>query len=197
MLVILDNGHGYNTPGKCSPKLPDGRRIYEYKTNRLIVKRIADLCYNEGIRYYILVPELRDIPLAERVRRANAINEDCFLFSIHVNASTSDGSWGTAKGISFFTSKGKTKSDEYATILFNEAKKEFESEFKLRIDMSDGDPDWEENFCILKNTKCPAVLSENFFMDNREECEFLLTDEAIERIALVHFRAIKKIMGVK
>ena len=197
MLVILDNGHGYNTPGKCSPKLPDGRRIYEYKTNRLIVKRIADLCYNEGIRYYILVPELRDIPLAERVRRANAINEDCFLFSMHVNASTSDGSWGTAKGISFFTSKGKTKSDEYATILFNEAKKEFESEFKLRIDMSDGDPDWEENFCILKNTKCPAVLSENFFMDNREECEFLLTDEAIERIALVHFRAIKKIMGVK
>ena len=197
MLVILDNGHGYNTPGKCSPKLPDGRRIYEYKTNRLIVKRIADLCYNEGIRYYILVPELRDIPLAERVRRANAINEDCFLFSIHVNASTSDGSWGKAKGISFFTSKSKTKSDEYATILFNEAKKEFESEFKLRTDMSDGDPDWEENFCILKNTKCPAVLSENFFMDNREECEFLLTDKAIERIALVHFRAIKKIMGVK
>lgn len=197
MIVILDNGHGYDTPGKCSPKFPDGRRIYEYKTNRLIVKKIADLCYNEGIRFYILVPEQNDISLAERCKRVNAINENCFLFSIHLNASTMDGSWGKAKGISFFTSKGKTKSDEYATILFNEAKKEFESEFKLRTDMSDGDPDWEENFYILKNTKCPAVLSENFFMDNREECEFLLTDEAIERIALVHFRAIKKIMGVK
>lgn len=197
MLVILDNGHGYDTPGKCSPKLPDGRKIYEYKTNRFIVKKIADLCYNEGIRFYILVPEQNDISLAERCKRVNAINEDCFLFSIHLNASTMNGSWGKAKGISFFTSKGKTKSDEYATILFNEAKKEFESEFKLRTDMSDGDPDWEENFYILKNTKCPAVLSENFFMDNREECEFLLTDEAIERIALVHFRAIKKIMGVK
>lgn len=197
MLAILDNGHGYDTPGKCSPKLPDGRRIYEYKINRLIVKKIADLCYNEGIRFYILVPEQNDISLAERCKRVNAINEDCFLFSIHLNASTMDGSWGKAKGISFFTSKGKTKSDEYATILFDEAKKEFESEFKLRTDMSDGDPDWEENFYILRNTKCPAVLSENFFMDNREECDFLLTDEAIERIALVHFRAIKKIMGVK
>jgi N-acetylmuramoyl-L-alanine amidase len=197
MIVILDNGHGYDTPGKCSPKLPDGRRIYEYKTNRLIVNKIADLCYKEGIRFYILVPEQNDISLAERCKRVNAINENCFLFSIHLNASTMDGSWGKAKGISFFTSKGKTKSDEYATILFNEAKKEFESEFKLRTDMSDGDPDWEENFYILKNTKCPAVLSENFFMDNREECEFLLTDEAIERIALVHFRAIKKIIGVK
>lgn len=197
MIVVLDNGHGYDTPGKCSPKLPDGRRIYEYKTNRLIVKKIADLCYKEGIRFYILVPEQNDISLAERCKRVNAINENCFLFSIHLNASTMDGSWGKAKGISFFTSKGKTKSDEYATILFDEAKKEFESEFKLRTDMSDGDPDWEENFYILRNTKCPAVLSENFFMDNREECEFLLTDEAIERIALVHFRAIKKIMGVK
>ena len=197
MIVVLDNGHGYDTPGKCSPKLPDGRRIYEYKINRLIVKKIADLCYNEGIRFYILVPEQNDISLAERCKRVNAINENCFLFSIHLNASTMDGSWGKAKGISFFTSKGKTKSDEYATILFDEAKKEFENEFKLRTDMSDGDPDWEENFYILKNTKCPAVLSENFFMDNREECEFLLTDEAIERIALVHFRAIKKIMGVK
>ena len=117
MIVILDNGHGYDTPGKCSPKLPDGRRIYEYKTNRLIVKKIADLCYKEGIRFYILVPEQNDISLAERCKRVNAINEKCFLFSIHLNASTMDGSWGKAKGISFFTSKGKTKSDEYQKML--------------------------------------------------------------------------------
>ena len=197
MIVILDNGNGYDTPGKCSPKLPDGRRLYEYQFNRKVVKRLKELCHEEGIRYYVLVPEENDIPLKERVRRANAIKEECFLFSIHVNASTNDGSWGKAKGISFYTSKGKTKSDNLATILFNEAKKEFETEFKLRSDMSDGDPDWEEDFYILKNTKCAAVLSENFFMDNREECEFLLTDEAIERIAQVHFRAIKKIMGIE
>ena len=197
MLVILDNGHGYDTPGKCSPKLPDGRKFYEWKFNRKVVKRIAELCYENGVRYYVLVPEDNDISLKERVRRINAVKEECFLFSIHVNASTNDGSWGKAKGISFFTSKGKTKSDEYATILFNEAKNEFETEFKLRSDMSDGDPDWEENFYILKNSICAAVLSENFFMDNKEECEFLLTDEAVERVAQIHFRAIKKIMGIK
>jgi N-acetylmuramoyl-L-alanine amidase len=29
--------------------------------------------------------------------------------------------------------------------------------------MSDGDPDKEANLYVIKNTKCPAVLTENFF----------------------------------
>ena len=197
MLVLLDNGHGYDTPGKRSPVLPDGRQLLEWEFNRKVVKKISELCLENGIRFLILVPEKNDVSLKERCRRANAIKEDCFLFSVHVNACTDNGKWGNAKGISVYTSKGKTKSDNFATILFNEAKKEFESEFRLRTDMSDGDADWEENFYILRNTICPAVLSENFFMDNIDECQFLLTDEAVERIAMVHFRAIKKIMENK
>nr|DAT77575.1 MAG TPA: MurNAc-LAA [Caudoviricetes sp.] len=38
MLVILDNGHGVNTPGKSSP---DGR-LREYKYTREIVARIHE-----------------------------------------------------------------------------------------------------------------------------------------------------------
>ena len=34
---------------------------------------------------------------------------------------------------------------------------------KIRKDNSDGDPDKEYNFYILKHTQCPAVLTENFF----------------------------------
>lgn len=195
MLIILDNGHGYNTPGKCSPTLPDGRKFYEWKFNRNVVNRIVELCHNEGIRYMVLVPENKDIPLNERVRRVNAIKEDSFLISIHVNASTLGDKWGNANGWSVYTSKGKTKSDEYATIFFEEAKKEFDNEFKLRSDMVDGDEDWEENFQIIKSSSCPAILTENLFMDNKEECEFLLTDEAIERIAQLHFKAIKRIIA--
>ena len=51
MLVILDNGHGVNTPGKRSPKLSDGRIFYEWEFNRKVVKRIAELCHENGIRY--------------------------------------------------------------------------------------------------------------------------------------------------
>ena len=40
--------------------------------------------------------------------------------------------------------------------------------------MQDGDPDWEENFYMLSKTKCAAVLTENFFMDNPIEMAWLL-----------------------
>ena len=44
---------------------------------------------------------------------------------------------------------------------------------KIRRDYSDGDPDWEENFYILSKTQCPAVLTENFFMDNKEDLSLI------------------------
>ena len=53
----------------------------------------------------------------------------------------------------------------------------------------------KENFTILYNTRCPAVLTENFFMDNEKDCLFILSDEGIERIAEMHFKAIKRIIN--
>jgi N-acetylmuramoyl-L-alanine amidase len=69
--------------------------------------------------------------------------------------------------------------------------KAFEEDFKdrkMRYDRSDGDPDWEKEFYILLHTSCPAVLIENFFYDNKEECQFMMLPETKERIA----RAIVK-----
>ena len=193
MIFILDNGHGKNTAGKRSPRLPDGTIFYEWEFNRKVVKRIAELCHKEGIRYLVLVPENEDISLKERVKRVNAIKDECILISVHVNASTMEGLWGLAEGWSIYTSKGKTKSDDYATIFFNEAKNELGNEYKMRTDMSDSDVDWEEDFYVLKNTSCPAVLTENLFMDNLKECQFLSSDKGVECIAQLHFKAIKKI----
>ena len=44
---------------------------------------------------------------------------------------------------------------------------------RIRTDFSDGDSDWEEQFYILRKSWCPAVLTENFFMDSRSDLEFL------------------------
>jgi N-acetylmuramoyl-L-alanine amidase len=89
MLIILDNGHGKETPGKRSPKWEDGSQLFEYEFNRDIVRRIASKLEQHNIPYYILVPELEDISLSERCKRANNIykdNKDCMLLSIHANA---------------------------------------------------------------------------------------------------------------
>jgi N-acetylmuramoyl-L-alanine amidase len=143
-----------------------------------------------GIRFIMLVPEMHDISLEERVRRANAIYdsiaEKCFLLSIHANA-------GMGTGFEVWTSKGETKSDAYADIFMEEAERE-PKEFKMRKDYTDGDSDKEDQFYILCHTKMPAVLTENLFMDTERDCRFLLSDEGRERIAEFHFRAIKRIV---
>ena len=187
-LIILDNGHGRDTPGKRSPVWPDGTQLFEFRFNRDIVRRIAlELEWNR-IDYHILVPEESDISLTERCRRANELykERDCILLSIHANA-------GGGTGYESFTSKGYTMSDEYATILCMQMQEDF-PEWKMRFDYSDGDPDKESQFAILVNSKCPAILSENFFMDTEKDCRFIQSEMGRIRIAKSHVFAIKKML---
>lgn len=62
----------------------------------------------------------------------------------------------------------------------------------LRIDLTDGDRDKEENFFILKNTACAAVLTENLFQDNRSDVEFLLSPVGRNAIVDLHVDGIIK-----
>ena len=189
-LILLDNGHGEETVGKRSPVLQDGSQLFEYEFNRDIVKRITKTLDKEKIEYVVLVPELKDISLAERVKRANAHHAECgkhtCLISVHANA-------GGGTGFEVFTSVDQTKSDAFAQIMFEAFKEEF-PEQKMRSDRLDGDDDKESNFYILKNTNCPAMLTESFFMDNLQDLKLLMSEEGRARIARAHVEAIKKII---
>ena len=69
MKILIDNGHGLNTPGKRSP---DGTFL-EASYNREIAKRIVIDLIDRGYDAQLLVPEDHDIPLSERVKRVNEI----------------------------------------------------------------------------------------------------------------------------
>ena len=71
--ILLDNGHGYDTPGKRSPIWPDGSQLFEWEFNRDIVSRIEILLKKAGISCVRLVPEKEDISLSERCKRAKVI----------------------------------------------------------------------------------------------------------------------------
>lgn len=191
MKILIDNGHGKNTPGKRSP---DGK-FREYLYAREIAEAIEGELKFLGLDAERIVTETEDISLEERARRVNEIcgrlgAENVVLVSIHCNASK-NGKWGKARGWSAYTSKGKTKSDELATMLYVEAAKNFAGQ-TLRKEFSDGDPDWEEGFYILRKTKCPAVLTENFFMDNEQDLAYILSKEGYEAVVTTHVEAIKK-----
>lgn len=189
MKILIDNGHGCDTPGKCSPD----RSLLEYAYTRMIARYVVSGLCARGRDAELLVPEENDVPLAERCRRAN---QECgrlgadnvLVVSIHVNAA-GNGQWMQARGWSAFTTKGRTKSDALADCLYNEAERRFAG-LKIRRDMSDGDADWEENFYILRKTKCAAVLTENFFQDNHEDVAYLKSKEGIVAITQTHIDGI-------
>ena len=183
MLILIDPGHGIDTSGKRSP---DGKFL-EYLWNRQIADLLLDRFMIMGIDASLVVTETNDISLSTRVQRVNKMcskigASNIILLSIHSNAAGDGSKWMSAQGWSCYTSKGDTKSDVIAECLYDAFEAEF-ADRKIRKDMSDGDRDWEENFYVLKKSKCPAVLLENFFYDNRDECAWLLKDETKERIA--------------
>jgi len=201
-VVLLDNGHGSDTPGKRSLVLPDGRQLFEYKWCRDTVAVLAKKLENLGIEYKIITPELTDTPLSTRVKRANDFDTQAkkegkttVFISIHVNALGMGDKWMNAQGWSTWTTKGQTKADPFAQCICDEAKPYLESHgLKMRADKSDGDSDYEANYYVLKNTNMPATLSENFFMDNEKDCEFLLMPESNEICAEIHARGIVRYM---
>lgn len=192
MKILIDPGHGIDTPGKRSP---DGL-FREYLWNRQVADLILEGLVSVGIDASLVVTETNDVSLRNRVNRVNTIcnrlgASNVLLVSIHANAAGNGSAWMNAKGWSCYTSKGMTKSDQVAECLYDAFEEEFQDR-KIRKDMSDGDRDWEENFYVLAKSKCPAVLLENFFYDNREECAWMLQEETKRRIAGAAVKGIIK-----
>lgn len=200
-LILLDAGHGgiidkkYQTAGKRSPKWSDGSQYFEGVGNRQIRDEIAKMLRAEGIQFRYVNEGQKDMSLRERVNIVNAIArkrgaKNVVLISIHSNGASPQ-----ANGWECFTSKGQTDSDEYAEILYDEMKLIFPDR-KFRTDKwSDGDKDKEALFTVLTDTICPAVLTENFFHTNEDECKNILMQKQGRRlIAKGHVNAIKKII---
>ena len=195
MKVLIDPGHGIDTPGKRSP---DGQFL-EYLWNRQVADLLLERLVSIGIDASLVVTETNDVTLRNRVNRVNTIcnkvgASNVLLVSIHANAAGNGSAWMNAKGWSCYTSKGKTKSDQVAECLYEAFEEEFPDR-KIRKDKSDGDKDWEENFYVLEKSRCPAVLLENFFYDNKEECAWMLQEETKRRIASAAAKGIAKYVG--
>ena len=197
--IILGTAHLSSTPGKRSP---DGK-FREYAYSRKVCKAVQEELLSRGVDCVIDYLD-DDMPgltssqeLVKRVQIVNTIAKktDCLYVSIHVNASAAKG-WDKATGFSIYTSPGETKSDELATDIFDEATKLLKPIGKsLRKDISDGDPDFEENFYVLRKTICPAVLTENFFQNSKEDVEFLESEEGFKTVVAYHVNGILKYLS--
>lgn len=181
MKILLDAGHGVNTPGKRSP---DGL-LREYKWAREMATLVKNklIAQNYDVTYICEGVE-EDTSLRERCKQINEYckklgSSNCLSVSIHNNAAANSG-WGKAKGFQVFVGMNASqKSKILAKSIYTEAEKA-----QLQGNRSvPKEKYWTANLAMCRDTKCPAVLVECLFMDNKEDCSYLLSNEGKETIA--------------
>lgn len=179
--ILIDNGHGVNTPGKRSPD----ERLMEWKWNREFAKLLSERLTELNISNELLVEEDKDISLKNRCDRANITYKalkckdiDTLFISIHVNAAAGP-SWHNARGFTcWIYTKAGSKSVRLGQIFSKNSK-----EMKLTGNRSlPATGYYTANFYVVKNTLMPAILCENMFMDNQEDVEFLLSAEGKKKL---------------
>lgn len=204
MIILIDNGHGSQTPGKFSPLLDNSMnigseftskgRFREWKYNRVIANQVVDVLKDMKYDARLVVPEDTDISLSERIRRINTIcnkegARNVLLISVHANAVGNGSQWMNAYGWEAYSTRGKTKSDILADCLYKRADTNVKGR-KIREDWTDGDRDKEADFYIIKKAYCPAVLTENFFYDNKDDLKFMTSEEGIHGVVRLHVEGI-------
>ena len=162
-LIIVDPGHGGHDPGAV------GCGLKEAEINLAVAYELAAVLDSEAIPSRFTRPNNSWVSLKERVRIANELGADLFL-SIHCNAFVDP----SANGFEVWTSPGDTGADPIATRIFYSMRETF-PEMIARQDFSDGDPDKEAEFYVLKHTSMPAVLVELAFLTNWADAHLLST----------------------
>lgn len=201
-IIGIDPGHGGVIDGlyQTAPnKMYDHKDFvfYEGEFNRVIAVRLAKMLFESDISHYFTTNSNLDVSLQLRVNRSNNLkrlykDKKHLFLSIHANAAPKGQE--SARGIEVFTSKGDTKADPMATIIFNNLGK---IGWKMRSDVFDGDVDKEANFFVLRKTKVPAVLVELGFYTNKQEAMMLLTEQIQTDLAKSLYDSIVEIIKSK
>ena len=204
-LIAVDSGHGMETAGKRTPPLTKdlyingklvrkkGEVIHEKEFNKPTAEYLIEALERCGFNTLNVSSGTSDVPLKDRVTKANNIKADFFI-SKHYNALGSCQSFQTkAKGIVSIFNSGSTKGEKAAKLIQEELIKEHKGySFGARADKDISG----FTLYVLSNTKMPAVLTESGFMDNIEEAERMLDPKFQKADAEATCKGICKYFGV-
>ncbi len=193
--LILDVAHGINTPGKQSP---DGRHkewIWSRETAR---KAMHELLNTNDLNFHFHCPYLsyeNEPGLTKRVQIYNQMSKTydrTLVLPLHndaapLNICDNEGWCSSAHGIAFWTSRGETPADKWATFMYNRFKilmpdEHFRTAYWLGEKEKIKDPDYEANFTVLAGNKYvkplyEAILMEVLFQTNKKDVEKLLSED--------------------
>lgn len=178
--IYIDPGHGGTDPGAVAYGLK------EKNLTLTIAKYIRD--YLKGYNCSVKMSRTGDktLSLSQRTNDANKWGADFFL-SVHINASRGTG----YEDYIYIKLSNQSKAGQIRAIIHNEVVKVL-SRYKL---VNRGKK--KANFHVLRETKMPAVLTENLFIDRWEDAALLKNTEFLQEIAEAQARGIVKAFGLR
>ncbi|ARI77792.1 N-acetylmuramoyl-L-alanine amidase [Halobacillus mangrovi] len=189
ILIALDDGHGMNTAGKRTPFIPElGRSIKENEFNRAVVRILRQELERCGFATLLVAPTDEDIPLVKRTDLANVRKADIYV-SIHYNAFDGSFSGQNPSGIEIYVYPGNlnAESGKLATAVGKYLRQGTKQNWRGIK---------EADFHVLRETNMPAILTENGFMDNKEEALLMINESFQREVAVEHAKGICEYFNV-
>jgi N-acetylmuramoyl-L-alanine amidase len=176
--IVLDAGHGGQDSGAV------GNGLKEKDLTLAIVKHIGRMLGEyENTEVFYTRTDDRYLSLEERAEIANKLKAD-LLISVHVNAGG-----GTGFESYIYNGNVSAKTIAYQNVIHAEIMKAIggvKDRGKKRA-----------NYAVLRETKMPAILTENLFIDNANDAEKLKSDQFLQQIAYGHVIGLEKAFGLK
>jgi N-acetylmuramoyl-L-alanine amidase len=186
-LIALDDGHGIETAGKRSPKLPDGSVMKENEFNRAVVSKLDIILKRCGFDTLLTSPTDTDIPLSQRSSLANS-KKATILVSVHANALDGSFEGSNPKGVETYYYPGSVKGKKLAETVHKyliQGTKQTDRGVKA------------QNLHMVRETNMPAILVEAGFMDSLEEIQLLLNDDFRNEVSEEIAKGICEYLDVK
>lgn len=175
--VVVDAGHGGRDPGKVGVN-----GILEKDINLSIALKLKTLL--EENDFHVIMTREEDIGLEEEGasskkvsdmrKRVEIINNSDALvaISIHQNSFSQE----DCKGAQVFYYSTSETGKEFANIMQNQLKKSIKDGNKRKAKSNN-------NYYMLKNTKCPIIIVECGYLSNNQECALLGDENYQEKMA--------------
>lgn len=176
--VFINPGHGGKDPGAV------GNSLREKDIVLKIARKIVDKLKDYDVQVKLFRNSDTFYSLNQISSEANKWNADLFI-SIHVNAGG-----GTGFEDYIHSSLGnQTKTAKMRDMIHDEIMKQIP---KVRDRGKK-----KANFHVLRETKMPAILTENLFIDNKTDANRLKSDAFLNALAQGHANGIVKALNLK
>ena len=176
--LYLDIGHGGSDSGAI------GNGLKEKDLTLKIGKKINELLKSyDGITVKMSRSTDKTLSLRQRTNEANSWGAD-LLLSIHINA-------GGGTGFESFIYNGSVQKN--TPKLQNNVHSEIMKVLKGVRDRGKK----KANYHMLRESKMPALLTENMFIDTKKDADQLKKQSFINQVAQGHVNGIVKMYGLK